>query len=129
MQDNSWENKEAYLDQLIFVNKKVEAVVDEILSKSNIAPIIILQGDHGPVITEPLGMPNSELINFNILNAYFLPQNGNRLLYESITPVNSFRIVFNLYFGTNYDLLEDKSYSGGTGNFILIPPEVEKGME
>ncbi len=111
MQDNSWENKEAYLDQLIFADKKVEAVVDEILSKSNIAPIIILQGDHGPWITEPLGMPNSELIRFNILNAYFLPQNGNRLLYESITPVNSFRIVFNLYFGTNYDLLEDKSYS------------------
>jgi hypothetical protein len=32
------------------------------------------------------------------------------MLYESITPVNTFRLVFNLYFGGSYDLLGDKNY-------------------
>jgi len=30
--------------------------------------------------------------------------------YETITPVNSFRIVFNLYFDTDYELLKEESY-------------------
>jgi len=110
MQDNSFENKEGYLGQLIFISKKVETLVDEILSKSDVEPIIILQGDHGPKLTvKALGIPNSEFIKFNILNAYYLPGKDNRLLYETITPVNSFRIVFNLYFDTDYELLKDES--------------------
>ena len=109
----------AYLDRLSLVNRRVEAVVDEILSKSDVAPIIILQGDHG---FGPLEM-NCRL---SILNAYFFPEKGNRLLYESITPVNSFRVVFNLYFDANYDLLKDESYTVGYGHFydfIIVPPE------
>ena len=58
-----------------------------------------------------------------ILNAYFLPGNGKQLLYESITPVNSFRIVFNHYFDADYELLEDKSYYGWLGKSTLVPPE------
>ncbi|GAI50318.1 unnamed protein product, partial [marine sediment metagenome] len=59
-------------------------------------------------------------------NAYFLPNDGSHLLYESITPVNSFRIVFNLYFDTNYDLLKDESYFSNFKyplEFIIVPPE------
>ncbi len=106
------ELREGYLEQLIFLNKKIKALVDEILSKSDVAPIIILQGDHGTRWDEER--------KFDILNAYSLPRNGNRLLYASITPVNSFRIIFNLYFDTDYDLLEDKSYFL---DMTPIPPE------
>ena len=106
------ERRVKYLDQLIFVNKKVKALVDELLLKSDIEPIIILQADHGS-----RGDAGRE---FDILNAYFLPENGKHLLYETITPVNSFRIILNLYFDTNYDLLEDKSYFL---DMTLIPPE------
>ncbi len=104
------ETKENYVDQLIFLNTKIKALVDEILSKSDVPPIIILQADHGWKGERP----------FDILNAYYLPESGNRLLYESITPVNSFRIIFNLYFDTDYDLLEDKSYNL---DMTLFPPE------
>ncbi len=89
-----------YLDQLIFTNKKVEVLVDEILSKSDVAPIIILQADHG-VAGE---------FRHNILNAYYLPGKDNQVLYETITPVNSFRLIFNLYFEMDYELLKDESY-------------------
>ena len=124
--------QEGYVDQLIFVNKKVKALVDEILSKSDVAPIIILQSDSGPASSGQVVVPEAELTKVqldervNILNAYFLPENGNRLLYESISPVNTFRIVFNLYFDTNYDLLEDKSYFSqykSPYKFITVPPE------
>lgn len=45
-----------------------------------------------------------------ILNAYYFPGQQVDLLYPSVTPVNSFRIVFNTFFGDNYDLLEERSY-------------------
>ena len=118
-----YDTKEAYVEQLIFVNKKVETLVDEILSKSDVAPIIILQADTGPGAVPKDG-------RINILNAYFLPGTDEHLLYESITPVNSFRVVFNLYFDTDYDLLEDKSYyTPGQYHYYFIPVPPENNSE
>lgn len=120
---NLWKEKEQYLNQLAFVNKKVEGLIDEILSKSEIPPIILLQGDHGSAST--FGDSNSadwdgvdwehptEIMlreRMRILNAYYLPGQGSALLYDSITPVNTFRLIFNSYFDSNYQLLDDRSY-------------------
>jgi hypothetical protein len=44
------------------------------------------------------------------LLAYFLPDDGNAKLYSTISPVNSFRLFFNEYFGANYPLLPDQTY-------------------
>jgi hypothetical protein len=44
------------------------------------------------------------------LAAFYFPKGGERLLYPAITNVNFFRIVLDLYFGTNYELLPDRSY-------------------
>lgn len=88
-----------YVDQLVFVNKKVMEAIDELLAEAEVPPIIILQSDTGQD-------------SFNILNAYYLPGKDISVLYETISPVNSFRLIFNLYFGTDYELLEDKSFGG-----------------
>lgn len=93
------EGEGTYIDQLVFANKMAETIIDEILSKSSTPPIIILQGDTG-----------NDYGVHSILNAYFFPEKGYDLLYETITPVNSFRVVFNLYFGAEYELLEDECY-------------------
>jgi hypothetical protein len=45
-----------------------------------------------------------------IFNAYYLPQGGSELLYDSITPVNSFRVIFSHYFNAGYTLLSDEVY-------------------
>ncbi len=101
-----------YLGQLDFVNKKVKVLVDKILSEAETPPVIILQADHGSrsrrAPAEPSGRPLIERIG--ILNAYYLPGNGHELLYETITPVNTFRVIFNAYFETNYELLEDRVF-------------------
>jgi hypothetical protein len=47
---------------------------------------------------------------FSNLSAYHLPNGGKDRLYNTITPVNSFRLIFDRYFGTALGTLEDKSY-------------------
>ena len=108
------ERSEKYLDQITFVNKKVELVIDQILSSSTTPPIIILQGDHGPRFerSSDNGDPAAATARdaHMILNAVYLPQGGAGLMYESISPVNTFRVVFNYYFGADLPLLDDESY-------------------
>lgn len=94
--------KEGYLGNLEYINMRVDALIDGILSKSDIPPIIILQGDHG------LWWVEEQTQHYEILNAYYLSDGGSTLLYNSISPVNSFRVIFNHYFGTDYKLLEDR---------------------
>ena len=116
-----------YVDQLVFANKKVMALLDELLSSSEVPPIIILQADEGPFpLRYELDEDNfrweeateAELREkMGILNAYYLPNVDTSLLYPSITPVNSFRVVFNLYFGADFELLEDKSYVFHSGRY------------
>lgn len=98
--------RRTHAEQVEFANTKLKAVIEAILAKSNPEPIIIIQGDHenGGGAIYPF------VSGTNILNAYYLPDGGNELLYEDISPVNTFRIVFNYYFGANFELLEDKSY-------------------
>lgn len=91
-----------YTNQVTYLNKKMLEVVDTILSESKTPPIIILQGDHGPWL-----QPNPQ--HFFILNAYYLPGAADKL-YPNISPVNSFRLVFDTYFGGKYDMLEDQTY-------------------
>ena len=45
-----------------------------------------------------------------ILNAYYLPGNEPALIPPDITPVNTFRLIFNTYFNGKYPLLPDVSY-------------------
>lgn len=113
-----WGQKENYLNQLIFVSKKVERLVDEILSRSEVPPIIILQADHGTASTfthpdsDGWERPTEKMLRerTRIFNAYYLPLDGNKLLYDSVTPVNTFRLIFNFYFNTDYELLDDLIY-------------------
>ena len=102
---------EAYVDEVLFLNSQLREVVAEILSEAEREPIIVLQGDHGFI---PPGTPLSEQASlrakFGILNAYYLPDGGTDRLYESISPVNSFRVILNHYFGTTYELRPDRSF-------------------
>lgn len=97
-----------YEGQIQYVNTRVERLVDSILSSSQDPPIIVIQGDHGPRLffRDAESMEESLMI----LNAYRLPDGGNRFLYPNITPVNSFRVVLNAYFDTEMPKLEDISY-------------------
>lgn len=87
----------AFTGQLIFLNSLVLDTVDQILAGSDTPPLIIIQADHG-------------YGSNRILNALYLPGGGDDLLYPSISPVNTFRLILDYYFGTDLGLLEDRSY-------------------
>ncbi|NQS89708.1 hypothetical protein HQ584_07975, partial [Patescibacteria group bacterium] len=40
--------RKEYKEQLIFINSKLEKMIDDIISYSHLPPVIILQADHGP---------------------------------------------------------------------------------
>lgn len=108
--------EEGYLDAIVYTNQRMLKVVDEILARPGTKPIIIIQADHGRVAS-----PHKSAI----LNAYYLPDGGSQDLYPTISPVNSFRVVFNRYFGAQLPLLKDISYAyenttPGIYNFELI---------
>jgi hypothetical protein len=97
------ETKAGYADSVRYVNSQVLQIVQKILTDSAKPPIIILQGDHGYEL-EGKGKEA-----FKILNAYYLPGGGSSQLYSTITPVNTFRLIFSYYFHENFPLLADRS--------------------
>jgi hypothetical protein len=100
-----------YTDQVAFLNRQLMSAIDSLLAQSETPPIIILQGDHGPKGFSDDNVETSDYTeNFAILNAYYFPDGDYSGLYPSISPVNSFRVVLNRYFGTDYPMLEDLSY-------------------
>jgi len=110
-----------YTGQLAYVNKRVMRIVDQIIEKSPNA-VIMLQGDHGSRLKHTGQLGTTDLReSVGILNAYRVPgRDAGKLLYDSISPVNSFRAIFNAYFGTSYPLLPDRSFSSEASNFRLI---------
>ena len=115
-----------YTEQLIFVNRRLRATIDGILSRSKHPPVIILQSDHGPGFK--LNWDNPDLDCFSerlsIFSAYHLPGSDYSNFYEEMTPVNTFRMVFNEYFGTDLKLLPDESYfSTWDSPYAFIPAD------
>jgi hypothetical protein len=110
--------QENYANQVLAANGMIRRMIDAILRESGSPPVIILQGDEGPY---PRGTEANEYEwrraslpvlreRSGILNAYYLPGVDPRGLYAQLSPVNSFRIVFNTYFGTQLPLLPDRTF-------------------
>jgi hypothetical protein len=106
------QNVSLYAGQVHYLNKLLMESIDKILANSESPPIIIIQGDHSSkVFSGPEPDPETRMkLLFPILNAYLLPAGGAKSLYPTITPVNSFRIVLNQYFGTKLERMPDRSY-------------------
>ena len=101
-----------YTDQLTYINSRMLEAVDKIISQSATPPIIIITGDHGPrsmcIWSNPYKTYMRECMS--VTKAYYLPDCEECLHYEELSLVNIFRVLFNHYFGTHYDLLKDENY-------------------
>jgi hypothetical protein len=108
--------KQAYVAQITCLNKKIETIVEHLLSDSPAPPVILLQSDHGHG-RMTLEIPSLEAVTpdrlaerADIFAAYFLPGAAAGTMYDSITPVNVFRAVFRQYFDARLDRLPDETY-------------------
>lgn len=108
---------ENYTNQVKAANAMIRRLVDGILRDAPSPPVVIIQGDEGPYPQGTGGdtfdwrtATHSRLLEkTGILNAYYLPGVDTRSLYPGISPVNSFRVVFNTYFGASLPLLPDRT--------------------
>lgn len=109
---DDWKNQSGYLNQLIFINKKVKGLIEKLTADKKNPPIIIIQADHGSASTPGMEEYNPNLIQERMrpFIAFNFPGIEDDPVLESITPVNIFRFVFNNYFNANYELLENKNY-------------------
>jgi hypothetical protein len=113
---------ESYRRQLVYANSRLLEIIDRIIASDPDA-VILLQADEGPFparyYADDWGFDwrdatDAELEEkFGILSAMRVP--GADLaaegFHDTITPVNSFRIIFNARFGTDLPLLPDRTWA------------------
>lgn len=112
---------ERFTEQLTFTNARMLAIIDDLLAvPAAERPVIIVQADEGPYPSHledetrydwTTASLEEREIKFGILNAWFLPDGRDIGLYPEISPVNTFRLLFNGYFDTNLPLLPDESFT------------------
>jgi hypothetical protein len=88
---------EYYAYQIEYVNNTVLSTIDQILENTTKPVIIVLQADHGD--GNHIDRNNLTSLGVDtrsaILNAIYFSDNDYSGLYPTLTPVNTFRVVFN----------------------------------
>lgn len=117
---------ENYADQVEYANSAVLRFVDDVLAADpENPPIIVVQSEEGPwphrYRMNETGFEWEEATDeelhekFGVLSAFHLPGlAGERAeeagLYRSITLVNQWRVILNLYLGSDYEMLPDRNF-------------------
>ncbi len=107
------EYKNGYRNQIRVLNQRMKIVVDSIIAEAKERQsVIIIQGDHGSGFGVHWdSVEKTDLKErFSILNAYYLPVADPGEFTPVMTPVNSFRRVFNVYFDTHYEMLPERMF-------------------
>jgi hypothetical protein len=95
--------QEDYLDQVKYLNSRLPILLEHIIDRSDVEPIIIVQSDTGPKEV-------STVQRMRILNAVLFSEYNRHGFYKSMSPINTFRLLMSTYFGVEYKRLEDVSY-------------------
>ena len=100
--------RDAYLEQLIFTNKITIEMIDSIQQRDDSA-VIIVMSDHGGRLGVDWDNPTEMdyYRTFNTISAFYFPDYEGDIP-EKIAVVNTFRVFFNTYLDTDYEILEDK---------------------
>lgn len=105
--DYSLPEDSLYLDQVKYANTWISQIAQAANRPFDRPRVVIVAGDHGKRDNE---LPIAARIRdkqFMNLSAYYFSDGRDSLLYPSITPVNTFRVVLNNYFNAGLPLLKD----------------------
>lgn len=104
--------RQGYVGQVQYTNNQLKQLIEELIDKSNVPPIIILQADHGPGMFTDFRSSEDTCLKerFSVFAAYHLPGINPNIIPQDITPVNLFRIIFNEYFGSEFPMLDRFHY-------------------
>jgi len=116
----------SYIEQLKFINIKTIKVLKEIIENDKNMKVIIVQGDHGSRTQEETFILDNDQNwvqeHFSILNAVYISNEGSskNKIYQNWdqSSVNTFRILFNEYFESDFQILKNRKYfSDLKGNY------------
>jgi hypothetical protein len=112
--------RSGYRRQVQFLNAQLRETVDVILARSPRPPVIVLQADHGPAShwvefwsrKKNMNTSNPRIVRerMAVFNAMYLPNADLSEFDDDASLVNTFRVVMNACFGTDYELLPNHSY-------------------
>jgi hypothetical protein len=98
--------REKFIEQTRYANIVIGQLLNVIM-KERVRPYtIIIQGDHG---FRDFPDPADRNRIFENLNTFYFSDGDYHLLYDSISSVNTFRVILNKYFGQQYKMLPDSS--------------------
>jgi len=119
---------------VVCVNRALERAVEQIIARDPGDPIIILQGDHGfkfRLPSDPEAAPDARtrgagpVRRLAILNAIRLPRSCRDRFYDTISPVNTFRLVFACLEGKAPEFVADRHFirrGGSAGGLVEVHP-------
>ena len=107
--------KKAFTGQVTFTAGKMLEIADEILSKypEGRKPVIVMQSDEGPLAHNYGLSKHTADVRCRNFSAIYLPgltENERKTLPEEMSNVNTLRLIFNIYFGADYPMLENRCY-------------------
>lgn len=105
--DASFKNKKLFLSYLQYTNKQMLRIIDSIKLLSYKPPVIIVQSDHG--FTDFEGCPPLTDLFFKNYSAFYFPAKNYKLLYDTMSTINTFPVLFNTFFGSAIPLQKDSS--------------------
>ncbi|HEY0680121.1 MAG TPA: sulfatase-like hydrolase/transferase [Chitinophagaceae bacterium] len=100
---------EDYLEQLKYTNKMIVDLSSRLLTEGNRPRIIIVQSDHGYRNYNSKDNLSPD-VEFSNLSAFYFPGKKYGMLHDSISAVNTFRVILNEYFNYRVPLLKDTSF-------------------
>jgi hypothetical protein len=98
--------KDLYLDQVIYTNTWVDSLIKATNRDFSRPRVVIIEGDHGFRDESPTATREMQFMN---LNSWYFSDKNYTMLNDSISPVNTFRIILNKYFNTHFSLLKDST--------------------
>jgi hypothetical protein len=130
---------ETIASHTLTTNKRIIEMVDTIIRESEVAPIIVIQADEGPYLSESDSHKDRVAQirkRTGIITAFHVPSVDANEIPETITPVNTFRFLFTQYFGSKMGLLPDRTFywehdaaqpgTPGVGHFVDVTEELAK---
>jgi len=106
--------RDTYAKNLLGLNKKIEAFLNQLQDRGNVMPIVILQGDHGPPEIEDIVLKREGMdwatFRGSILNAFLLPNDMRNGIQNGMSAVNTFRLILKDITNEEMKLLESKFY-------------------
>lgn len=128
MSDSIWLTN--YLSQIKATNHRTIEMIRSLLNTEN-PPVIILQSDHGArkylYLNKETNTYHSQfLMKYTNLSAIYFPDQDYSMLYDSMSNVNTWRVVLNKYFKTDLEMLPDRNFEVDPDNPFKFMDVTEK---